>query len=154
QEQHPQGRGAGVSRARHGSDLAHRGRELPGLHRHRRQGQRLLQRAEDLVPTQAELMARLAPWAALAPSVTLYVIDSPHRDGTIAIFADIEPATMPDRLWWIAEHGNGLPHLPDDLRGSVTATVSVDPDKATAIRTAARHSDDWRDNIVCVALTR
>ena len=48
QELHPQGRGAGISRARHGSDLAHPGRELPGLHRHRRQGQRLLQRAEDL----------------------------------------------------------------------------------------------------------
>ncbi len=33
-------------RARHGSDLAHRGRGLPRLHRHRRQGQRLLQGAE------------------------------------------------------------------------------------------------------------
>ena len=29
----------GISRARHGGDLAHRGREFPGLHRHRRQGQ-------------------------------------------------------------------------------------------------------------------
>ncbi len=99
-------------------------------------------------------MARLAPWAALAPSVTLYVLDSPRPDGTIEIFADIEPATMQDRLWWIAEHGNGLPHLPPDLRGSVTAAMTVDADKATAIRTAARDSDHWHDNIVCVALTR
>ena len=36
----------GISRARHGSDLAHRGREFPGLHRGRRQGQRLLQGIE------------------------------------------------------------------------------------------------------------
>ena len=36
----------GISRARHGSDLAHRGRGFPGLHRHRRQGQRLLQGIE------------------------------------------------------------------------------------------------------------
>ena len=48
QELHPEGRGAGISRARHGSDLAHPGRELPGLHRHRRQGQRFLQRPEAL----------------------------------------------------------------------------------------------------------
>lgn len=97
-------------------------------------------------------MARLAPWAALAPSVTLFVIDSPRADGPIEIFADIEPATMPDRLWWIAEHGNGLPHLPDDLKGMVS--VVLESDRAAAIRTAARESDDWRDNIVCVALTR
>ncbi len=32
---HPQGRGARISRARHGGDLAHRSRELPRLHRHR-----------------------------------------------------------------------------------------------------------------------
>ena len=36
---HQEGRGAGISRARHGSDLEDRGRELPRLHRHRRQGQ-------------------------------------------------------------------------------------------------------------------
>ena len=48
QDVHQEGRGAGISRARHGSDLAHPGRELPGLHHHRRQGQRLLQRPEDL----------------------------------------------------------------------------------------------------------
>ena len=36
---HQESRGAGISRARHGGDLAHRGRGLPGLHRHRRQGQ-------------------------------------------------------------------------------------------------------------------
>jgi len=106
------------------------------------------------VTAPAELMARLAPWAALAPSVTLYVIDSPRTDGTIEIFADIEPATMPDRLWWIAEDGNGLPHLPDDLRGLVMARVTADADTVAAIRTAARQSDDWRDNIVCVALAR
>ena len=43
--QHPQGRGAGVSRARDGGDLARGDRELPGLHRRRRQGQRLLREA-------------------------------------------------------------------------------------------------------------
>ena len=32
---HPQGRGAGISRARHGSGLADRGGELPGIHRDR-----------------------------------------------------------------------------------------------------------------------
>ena len=36
---HQEGRGGGISRTRHGSDLAHRGRGFPGLHRHRRQGQ-------------------------------------------------------------------------------------------------------------------
>ena len=36
----------GISRTRHGSDLAHRGRGFPGLHHHRRQGQRLLQGIE------------------------------------------------------------------------------------------------------------
>ncbi len=41
---HSQGRGAGISGARHGSGLEDRGRGLPGLHRHRRQGQRLLRR--------------------------------------------------------------------------------------------------------------
>ena len=35
-----------ISRARHGGDLAHRGGRFPRLHRHRRQGQRLLQGAE------------------------------------------------------------------------------------------------------------
>ena len=35
-----------ISRTRHGSDLAHRGRGFPGLHHHRRQGQRLLQGIE------------------------------------------------------------------------------------------------------------
>ena len=32
---HPQGRGAGISRTRHGSGMAHRGGELPGVHRDR-----------------------------------------------------------------------------------------------------------------------
>ena len=32
---HQEGRGRGISRTRHGSDLAHRGRRLPGLHHHR-----------------------------------------------------------------------------------------------------------------------
>ena len=36
----------GISRARHGGDLAHRGGRFPRLHRHRRQGQRLLQGVE------------------------------------------------------------------------------------------------------------
>ncbi len=36
----------GISRARHGGDLAHRGRGLPRLHRDRRQGQRFLQGIE------------------------------------------------------------------------------------------------------------
>ena len=43
---HQEGRGARISRARHGGRVADRGRELPGLHRRRRQGQRLLQGAE------------------------------------------------------------------------------------------------------------
>ena len=43
---HQEGRDARISRARHGSDLAHRGGEFPGLHRGRRQGQRLLQGIE------------------------------------------------------------------------------------------------------------
>ncbi len=43
---HQEGRDRGISRARHGSDLAHRGGRFPGLHRHRRQGQRLLQGLE------------------------------------------------------------------------------------------------------------
>ena len=43
---HQESRDGGVCRARHGSDLAHRGGRLPGLHRHRRQGQRLLQGIE------------------------------------------------------------------------------------------------------------
>ena len=43
---HQEGRGGGISRTRHGSDLAHRGRGFPGLHHHRRQGQRLLQGIE------------------------------------------------------------------------------------------------------------
>ena len=41
---HPVGRGARVRRARHGGGLEDRGRGLPGVHRRRRQGQRLLHR--------------------------------------------------------------------------------------------------------------
>ena len=40
--EHPQGRGPRVRGLGHGGDLADRGRELPRLHRDRRQGQRLL----------------------------------------------------------------------------------------------------------------
>ncbi len=36
---HQEGRDGGICRTRHGGDLAHRGGEFPGLHRHRRQGQ-------------------------------------------------------------------------------------------------------------------
>ena len=36
---HQEGGGAGISRVRHGGDLAHRGRGFPRLHRDRRQGQ-------------------------------------------------------------------------------------------------------------------
>ena len=36
---HQEGRGAGISRTRHGSGLENRGRGFPRLHRHRRQGQ-------------------------------------------------------------------------------------------------------------------
>ena len=43
---HQEGRVRRISRARHGSDLAHRGGRFPRLHRHRRQGQRLLQGVE------------------------------------------------------------------------------------------------------------
>jgi hypothetical protein len=39
-------RSSNTRRTGHGSDLADRGRGLPGLHRHRRQGQRLLQGTE------------------------------------------------------------------------------------------------------------
>ncbi len=45
QRQHQQGRGAGVPRARDGGDLEDRGRGLPGVHRGRRQGKRLLRPA-------------------------------------------------------------------------------------------------------------
>ena len=41
---HQEGRGARVPRARHGGGLEDRGRRLPGVHRGRRQGQRLLRR--------------------------------------------------------------------------------------------------------------
>ena len=43
---HQESGNLGISRARHGSDLAHRGGRFPRLHRHRRQGQRLLQGIE------------------------------------------------------------------------------------------------------------
>ena len=43
---HQEGRMHRICRTRHGSDLAHRGGRFPGLHRHRRQGQRLLQGLE------------------------------------------------------------------------------------------------------------
>jgi len=43
---HQESRDRGISRARHGSDLAHRSGRFPRLHRHRRQGQRLLQGIE------------------------------------------------------------------------------------------------------------
>src|SRR5690606_36899552 len=51
---HPQGGGPAISGAGDGSRVAHRGRELPGVRRDRRQGQRLLRRnfptcAADLV---------------------------------------------------------------------------------------------------------
>jgi fumarate hydratase class I len=39
---HQEGRDRGISRARHGGDLEDRGGKFPGLHRDRRQGQRLL----------------------------------------------------------------------------------------------------------------
>jgi fumarate hydratase, class I len=42
--QHPQGRGARVSRTGDGGGVEDRGRGLPGVHRRRRQGQRLLRR--------------------------------------------------------------------------------------------------------------
>ncbi len=43
---HQESGNLGISRARHGSDLAHRGGRFPRLHRHRRQGQRLFQGIE------------------------------------------------------------------------------------------------------------
>ena len=43
---HQEGRGARISGTRHGGDLADRGGELSGLHRHRRQRKRLLPRIE------------------------------------------------------------------------------------------------------------
>ena len=43
---HQEGRDGGICRARHGGDLADRGGGFPGLHRDRRQGQRLLQGIE------------------------------------------------------------------------------------------------------------
>ena len=46
---HPQSRGARISGTRHGGRVADRGRELPRLHRRRRQGQRLLQGAQSRV---------------------------------------------------------------------------------------------------------
>ena len=51
---HQEGRVYRISRARHGSDLAHRGGGFPGLHRDRRQRQRLLQGAEfGVIPRSA-----------------------------------------------------------------------------------------------------
>ena len=48
-----------ISRARHGSDLAHRSGRFPRLHRHRRQGQRLLQGAEfGVIPFQGASKVR------------------------------------------------------------------------------------------------
>ena len=47
---HPQGRGRRISGTRDGGDLAHRGGRFPGLHRHRRQGERLLCRARLIAP--------------------------------------------------------------------------------------------------------
>ena len=44
---HQAGRGAGVPGTRHGSGLEDRGRGLPGVHRRRRQGQRLLRRGDE-----------------------------------------------------------------------------------------------------------
>jgi fumarate hydratase, class I len=60
---HQEGRGARVSRARHGGDLADRGRGLPRLHRRRRQGQRLLPAARaGQAPSEGEPgRARSAP---------------------------------------------------------------------------------------------
>ncbi len=70
---HHQGRGARVPRAGHGGRVADRGRRLPGLHRRRRQGQRLLRRrhlarpaaADHRVETRYQLtneLHRAAPW--------------------------------------------------------------------------------------------
>src|SRR5450755_4253695 len=49
---HQEGRGRGISRTRHGSDLAHRGRGFPGLHCDRRQGQRFLQGTQSRLTPQ------------------------------------------------------------------------------------------------------
>ena len=51
---HHQGRGARVSRARHGSGVEDRGPRLPRVHRRRRQGQRLLRRTHS-TPTSRGL---------------------------------------------------------------------------------------------------
>ena len=61
---HPEGRGARISGARHGGGVADRGRELPRLHRRRRQGQRLLQGAQPRVsagPTDARAIPAFLP---------------------------------------------------------------------------------------------
>ncbi len=55
---HPVGRGAGVPRARHGGGVEDRGRGLPGVHRGRRQGQRLLHRPLRRGDRAAELVDR------------------------------------------------------------------------------------------------
>ena len=71
--QHQARRGARVPRARHGSDLEDRRRGLPGLHRRRRQGQRLLPAGQARSrparrPSRSELTAsdRASP-VAVAP---------------------------------------------------------------------------------------
>ena len=79
---HQEGRGGGISRTRHGSDLAHRGRGFPGLHHHRRQGQRLLQGIESGVRTLG-LDGFSRGWVAV-------LLDGDQQ--TIAFHADIGDA--------------------------------------------------------------
>ncbi len=72
---HQEGRDARIPRARHGSDLADRGGEFPGLHHHRRQGQRLLQGAESgvgtvpLAPRSGERDMQL--WGLILPPIEI-----------------------------------------------------------------------------------
>ena len=58
----------GISRAWHGGDLADRGGEFPGLHRDRRQGQRLLQGIEFGVRGRRRRTVHGRVWRGLPPA--------------------------------------------------------------------------------------
>ena len=74
---HQEGRDGGISRARHGGDLAHRGGGFPGLHRRRRQGQRLFQGVEFGVTSFRG--ARSASPESIVPALGLWIPGSSLR---------------------------------------------------------------------------
>ena len=87
---HQEGRTAGISRTRHGGHLAHRGRELPGRHLRRRQGQRLLRQADQIRPAEAGSFRRMGP-ACSGPAVQ----DQRKRHETAPNPAPMGECTLP-----------------------------------------------------------